>query len=471
MAAYTLPVSTWFSNGQVAAAGTMNVYQTLTTTPVIIYSDGGLTVPITNPITLDSNGQAKFYVDGAVALRLDIYSATGALLKSVDPVYPAPALQGFTGTGTDLNKIVGITNGVATVNKALVIDSNSNVSGINTETSATASTKIANMTAVINSMQGGLINRFRNPLMDIWQRGISGTITAGSPAYSVDGWIISSTGANITWAQSSNGNPSRYGLSITGAGGVTNTNVKQRIESFLTASMAGQITFQIIINNATGSSFTPTLSVNSANATDNFAATTSVISAISLQPCPSGTSTVVSYTFASAGTDKGLEFIVDFGSTLNSGGKTITLGSSDARVTLGITSGLNSNPPKLEYSPIALQIPINRRYLPARISASTTDPIGPGMCITTTTAKIVIPFDVPARISPTAISISAAGDFSVRKSDGSLQVCTGLTFVQASQYCVEVLATVGSAVLTAGNATELIFSSATGTLVITGAEL
>lgn len=40
-----------------------------------------------------------------------------------------------TTTGTDLAKITGITNGTASANKALVLDSSSNISGINTVSS------------------------------------------------------------------------------------------------------------------------------------------------------------------------------------------------------------------------------------------------------------------------------------------------------------------------------------------------
>src|SRR5207249_4978076 len=104
------------------------------------------------------------------------------LIETVDPVYVVEDLSGFTGTGSDLNKIAGITNGTAAANKALVLDGSSNVTGLITNTANTASTGIANMAAVQNSLTGGFVNKFRNPGFDIWQRGISGTIIAGSPA-------------------------------------------------------------------------------------------------------------------------------------------------------------------------------------------------------------------------------------------------------------------------------------------------
>lgn len=92
MSGFSVPVFTWFYQGQVASGGSVYVYKTGTTTLQTIYSDGGLTTPITNPQILDANGQCKFYVDGTTNLRFDGYTvggiATGALIESIDPIYP-----------------------------------------------------------------------------------------------------------------------------------------------------------------------------------------------------------------------------------------------------------------------------------------------------------------------------------------------------------------------------------------------
>lgn len=88
MAVSASPQSQYYTGGSIAAGGSLYVYQTGTTTTVTIYSDGGLTTPIANPITLDSNGEAKFYVGTAVNLRLDSYDLNGAFIQTLDPVYP-----------------------------------------------------------------------------------------------------------------------------------------------------------------------------------------------------------------------------------------------------------------------------------------------------------------------------------------------------------------------------------------------
>lgn len=76
------------------AGGTINVYQTGTTTPVTIYTDGGLTTPASNPLTLDANGEAKFYVSGTTNLRIDSYTAAAGFIETIDPVFPVGASSG-----------------------------------------------------------------------------------------------------------------------------------------------------------------------------------------------------------------------------------------------------------------------------------------------------------------------------------------------------------------------------------------
>lgn len=88
MSGFAVPVYRAFFQGQVAAGGSINVYMTGTTTFVTCFADGNLVTPITNPITLDSNGEAKFYISGSTNLRIDSYTATGTFIESVDPVLP-----------------------------------------------------------------------------------------------------------------------------------------------------------------------------------------------------------------------------------------------------------------------------------------------------------------------------------------------------------------------------------------------
>lgn len=111
---FSVPVFTFFYLGQVAANGSVYVYQTGTTTPVTIYADSGLITPLSNPLNLDANGQCKFYVSGAVNLRLDAYtglSGAGTLIESVDPVYPVGGSASLPGNNTITDAMLAQANG------------------------------------------------------------------------------------------------------------------------------------------------------------------------------------------------------------------------------------------------------------------------------------------------------------------------------------------------------------------------
>ena len=104
MSGFSAPVYQWLYQGLVAAGGSVKVYQTGTTTYVTIYVDAALTTPAANPLTLDANGQCKFYTAGTTAIRMDGYTQAGAFIQSIDPVYPvgpAGAIQ-CTENGTNI---------------------------------------------------------------------------------------------------------------------------------------------------------------------------------------------------------------------------------------------------------------------------------------------------------------------------------------------------------------------------------
>jgi hypothetical protein len=130
MAGFAVPIVQALYQGAPASGANIYVYQTGTTTPVTIYSDGSLATPISNPIVADSNGEAVFYVGTSVALRIDLKTSGGTLIRSIDPVIIAPNLSGFSGTGADLQKIVSVTNGTPAASKAVVLDANAKVSGL-----------------------------------------------------------------------------------------------------------------------------------------------------------------------------------------------------------------------------------------------------------------------------------------------------------------------------------------------------
>lgn len=261
----------------------------------------------------------------------------------------------------------------------------------------------------------GFNNKFRNATMDIWQRGTSGTV-AGSTATTADGWIVGNAGANVSWARSSgrSGGLTTYSLEIIGLASVSDAFVKQRIESVIAAlnmnATTAQMTFQAYVFNSTGASITPTLTVNHANAVDNFSAVTTDVSAVALQACPNAAWTKVSYTFAAnAGSSNGLEVILDFGAALNSNAKLVLLSEFDLRVTPSAPTGLQSNPPAPELRPAAIEQILCQRYyqllegVPAAVNA-------------TTQINAYCPLPVVMRANPT-VTVSAAINYQLAGSN------------------------------------------------------
>lgn len=260
---------------------------------------------------------------------------------------------------------------------------------------------------------GGFINKFRNAAMDIAARGVTGTVTAGSPDYTLDGWIVSTTGANISWDQAqfpagTSGAPYNS-LKLTGATSVTNSFVKQRIESLLAAPLAGlAVTVSALIYNNTGASITPTLTVKRPTVKDNWGATATDVNAVNLQACPNGAATQVAYTFiANANTVNGLEATIDFGGALNSGSKIVYLTALDIRYTPGVSTGLNAAPPVAELRAPSAEAMLCQRYFYALGNQGATGVIPyKAQRVTTNLVDTLVPFPVPMRAAPSLQSSS-----------------------------------------------------------------
>jgi len=108
-----------------------------------------------------------------------------------------------------------------------------------------------------------------------------------------------------------------------------------------------------------------------------------------------------------------------------------------------------------------------QRYLPA-ITAFTAD-FAQGQCISTTKALITIPFQVQARTAPTGVTVSSAGNFSIRTAAAAFAGCTAIVFNNGNITSASIEVTVASGVV-AGNATG-IYNAGSGTLFFTGCEL
>ena len=478
MAGYSVPNYAWYYQGQVAAAGTMRVYVSGSTTLVNTFADGGLVTPLTNPVTLDANGQAVFYTDGTQLLRLDGYTANGTFIKSIDPVFPVPDLSAFSGSGVDLQKLVGITNGQATANKALVVDANRNIANLATNSFETWGSGVANMNAVMGSQGGGFINKFRNPVMDVNQYAIGFGAISTSGGFTVDGWYAQSTGANGSWSiagEGSNPDAPVHAIQLVGATGCTDITFRQRIEGVIAGQLQSAVAvFQCEVYNATGASITPTITVQHAGTTDNWGAPVTDVNAVNVQACPNNTYTTIAYAFTvPSGAIHGLSVLIDFGNNFSSNAKSVYLSKFDLRAAQGMPVGQCTSPPVPEYRPYPIELAYNQRYL-----ASFGDIVGVfghGWAASTSGSGFIIPFKVPLRIAPTALVINTVADLEIATFAGAdVAALTGLTFnsTYSSNQAAHVAATVSGTPLTAATAYMLYAKTAlSGNLVFTGAEL
>lgn len=282
-----------------------------------------------------------------------------------------PIYNHTTGTLQKTNAselVAAIGGGVTTLNAATGTLTLSDTGGGVVSTSGTA---------ITIASRGGMLNKFRNGTMDIWQRGTAAITVATASAYAADGWIVTPTGASCTAQQASNnrtGANTLFGLQLTGATSVTDIQLTQRIESYVAAALAGKtVTVQAQIFNSTGGSITPTLTTKSAGTTDVWSSPTTDLSATSLQACANGVWTQISYTLSvSANATKGYEFIFDFGNNFSTTGKNVVVAELDVRVASGVSTGLNSAPPPPELRPIANELSFCQRYFVTDFSNGAT---------------------------------------------------------------------------------------------------
>lgn len=331
---------------------------------------------------------------------------------------------------------------------------------------------------VTSTQTGGFLNKLRNASINIWTRGTSALTATTSGNYTADGWIVKTTGASVTVARATNsrtGALTLYGLQITGAASVTDVIVKQRIESYFAAALAGKtVTVQAQIFNNTGGSITPQISTNYATAQDNFSSVTSDLAAVNLQACANGVWTQVAYTFTpSTNAINGYEVVFDLGNNFSTNGKTAIITETDIRETTGIAAGLTSLPPPPDLLDYATDAVISQRYLPVWHFEASANPVVDcsGQCFSTTQALVSLSIAVPCRAAPTGVVTSAASHFAIGTAGLGSQACSSFSFTSGTLSNTVLTATVASG-LVAGNVGSLIALSSTDCFVYaTGGEL
>lgn len=181
--------------------------------------------------------------------------------------------------------------------------------------------------------------------------------------YTADGWIVTQAGAAFTCAQDTGNGGPLFSLKCVGGASNTDTTFKQRIESYVAAPLAGQtVTVQFRYKQSSGSTVTPKISSGYASATDNFATVTSDLAATSLTACATATWCTESYTFTvSASAMQGYQILFDCSTALTSA-QACWITAADIRVTPGVATGINANPPPPELRPVVSEMSFSKRY-------------------------------------------------------------------------------------------------------------
>lgn len=305
----------------------------------------------------------------------------------------------------------------------------------------------------------GFRNRIINGAMVIDQRneGAAQTITAGAAlAYCVDRWYAYCTGANVTGQRVAGSGQAQYRYQFTGAASVTAIGFAQRIESSHVYDLNGRACM-LGVDLANSVLTTVTWAAYYANTADAFGTLGSPTRTAIASGSFTVTSTVARYTASIAvpsAATTGIEIVFAVGAQTSG---TWTIGN--VQLEPGATaSAFESKPVWVDQEMCARYLPVTREYYLA------------GQCYATNTAYVGCSFNVPARVAPTGLTLSASvGSYSITNATFTPTACSGISFGAASIGGGTAACTVAGTPLVAGNATML--SVGSNKILWTGCEL
>ena len=308
-------------------------------------------------------------------------------------------------------------------------------------------------------------NRVDNGAFLISQRyGVSSqSLTAGTTVPAADRWLVNISTVNGTFLVSAaagpNGDQLDNYLVISGAAGSTNPQWFTRMESQRTRDLASRpivISFWAIQNS--GSSLPISAAISRANSTDNFSGVTGD-NAVTCTPStiPNGVWTKVTgvVTLTAAATT-GLQLGILITGTVGA--------TASAIAQVQLEQGSVATPFEWEHPQQTLAK--CQRYLPVISLPAAATYVGPATISSVTAGVVLLPFQVPARVVPTAASIPLTTGFTVQNTANSTS--TAAVFNAATS------TTTGAIALTFVGATTgggICYNTGANNIVFTGAEL
>jgi hypothetical protein len=208
-----------------------------------------------------------------------------------------------------------------------------------------------------NAQYTGFKNRIINGGMRVSQRGTV-SVSAGSPAYTLDRWRINPTGASTSVTQGTVGFGNQtYALQLNGATSLTNVEVQQRIEQancYDLASTNVTVSFWMYTNKSTGVSGAQ-LSLVAPSAADNWSSQISgSATTYTIPSFAQNTATFVSYTFTTnANVANGLGILINT--------NTATVSGEWIQIT-GVQLEKGSTATSFDYRPYGTELALCQRY-------------------------------------------------------------------------------------------------------------
>jgi hypothetical protein len=347
----------------------------------------------------------------------------------------------------------------------------------------------------------GFKNRIINGAMVIDQRNAGAQITPGQGQYSLDRWCFETTQANKFTTQQNAGNVTRpngfqnyLGITIGGSAyspvSTDYMSVLQVIEGYNLGDLnwgtanAASITLSFRVYSSLTGTF--------GGAIVNYAQTRSYPFNYTVSSANTWTTVSITIPGDTTGTwvqnsNAGSMFVffnIGCGSNFSGAANTwASAGYHNATGSVSIVATANatfyitgvqlekgSTATSFDYRPYGTELALCQRYLPAfNSSGSGVQWVGTGWAQTTGAGSILIPFQVPARVPPTGVTVVNATNFTVTYANSGVSV-TSITFSDAGTTIARVTANTSG--LTVGQGIGMYYNNATlGSILLNGCEL